>query len=315
LNELGVSDFGVYNVVGGVVGMLAFINNSMAGATARFLTFDIGRGNFDDLKKTFNLSISIHLLIGLIILILGETIGYWFVLNKLQIPEDRLGAAIWTYHAAMLSSVIGILTVPYVAILNAHEKMRAFSIISILEVILRLLIVLALPLLSYDKLKVFALLTSFVSIVVFLIYWIYCNYLFEETRVKRLVWDSKLFRQMAVFAGWVLNGNLAVVAYTQGINILLNIFFGPTINAARGIAIQVQNAVNNFSYNFQKAINPQITKSFAAGEFQRMHRLVFSGSKITFLLLLMVCLPICFDTRFIIFKWLKIVPDFTVVFV
>lgn len=315
LNELGISDFGVYNVVGGVVGMFAFINNSMAGATGRFLTFDLGKQDIKILAKTFNLSISIHLVIAGFILLLGETVGLWFVLNKLVIPAERLNAALWVYHFSIAAAVIGILTVPYVAIINAYEKMKVFSVVSIIEVVLRLIIVLLLPFLTFDKLVIYAILTCLISILVFIIYYIVCYRMFPETHINALIWDSVLFKRMAVFAGWVMNGNLAVAAYTQGINILLNMFFGPAVNAARGIAIQVQNAVNNFSYNFQKAMNPQITKSYAAGDLDRMHRLVFSSSKITFLLLFMVCLPICFETNFILIKWLKQIPEYTVIFV
>lgn len=315
LNQLGISDFGVYNVVGGVVGMFAFINNSMAGATGRFLTFDLGKQDIKILSKTFNLSISIHLVIAGFILLLGETVGLWFVLNKLIIPAERLNATLWVYHFSIAAAVIGILTVPYVAIINAHEKMKVFSIVSIIEVVLRLLIVLILPFVTYDKLAIYAILTCLISILVFIIYYIVCYRMFPETHIKSLIWDAVLFKRMAAFAGWVMNGNLAVAAYTQGINILLNMFFGPAVNAARGIAIQVQNAVNNFSFNFQKAMNPQITKTYAEGDLKRMHRLVFSSSKITFLLLFMVCLPICFETNFILIKWLKQIPEYTVIFV
>ncbi|MVZ65280.1 lipopolysaccharide biosynthesis protein [Sphingobacterium sp. DK4209] len=315
LNELGISDFGVYNAVAGVVSMFAFVNNAMAGATSRFLSFDLGKEDYHVLSKTFNLSVSIHLIIAGSILILGETIGLWFVANKLVIPADRMESALWVYHFSIVAAVIGFLTVPYLAIINAYEKMKIYSMVSIIEVVLRLLIVLLLPFIKYDKLKTYAILSSFISILVFVIFYVVCFRLFRETRIKRLIWDSVLFKRMAVFAGWVMNGNLAFVAYTQGINILLNIFFGPAVNAARGIALQVQNAVNNFSHNFQKAMNPQITKAYAVGEIERMHRLVFSSSKITFFLVFMVFIPIYFETDFILMKWLNQVPEYTSIFV
>lgn len=315
LNVLGIDDFGIYNVVGGVVGMLSFINGSMAGATQRFLTFELGKEDKHVLSKVFNLSISIHLLIAAVILLLGETVGLWFLYNKLVIPPDRLNAALWVYHFSILAAVLGILNVPYVALINAYEKMDIFAYISIFEVFLRLAIVFMLPLFSIDKLKLYGILVCSVSVLTFLIYYFICIKKFEESRIRRLIWDKVLFKRMAVFAGWVMNGNLAVVGYTQGINLLLNMFFGPAVNAARAIAIQVQNAVNNFSYNFQKAMNPQITKSFASGDLSRMHRLIFTSSKITFFLLFVVCIPLFFDTNFILITWLNKVPEHTVSFV
>ncbi|MBD1432231.1 lipopolysaccharide biosynthesis protein [Sphingobacterium sp. DN00404] len=315
LNILGIDDFGIYNIVGGVIGMLAFINSSMAGATQRFLTFELGKSNKFVLTKTFNLSITIHILIAAVILVLTETIGLWLVYNKLVIPTDRLDTALWVFHSSVLASAIGIITVPYVAIINAHEKMNIFAYISILEVVLRLGIVFLLPLFPMDKLQLYGILTCAVSVVTFLVYFFICTKLFEEARVRRLIWDSRLFKRMIVFSGWVLNGNLAVVGYTQGVSILLNLFFGPAVNAARGIATQVQNAVNNFSYNFQRAMNPQIIKSYAANDLERMHRLIYSSTKITFFLLFIVCIPIYFDTHFVLLKWLKQIPPHTVVFV
>lgn len=315
LNELGITDFGIFNVVAGVVGVLSFINNSMAGATSRFLTFDLGKSDKITLSRTFNLSISIHLLIAGIILIIAETIGLWFIYHKLVIPEGKLLEAIWVFHFSVFSAVLGILTVPYIAIINAYERMNIFAVISIVEVVLRLLIVIVLPYIASSKLISYSILTAGVSVAVLLIYYIVCSKLFEEAKLRKLIWDQPLFMRMASFAGWVLNGNLAVVGYTQGINILLNLFFGPVINASRGIAMQVQNAVNNFSYNFQKAMNPQIVKSYAVGELNRMHRLIFSSSKITFFLLFVVCIPILFNTNFILEVWLKQVPEYTIIFV
>lgn len=313
LNTLGVIDYGIYNVVGGVVAMFGFLNSAMSSSTQRYITFELGKNNFQQLQKVFNTSILIHTYISIIILILAETIGLWFLYNKMSIPIDRIDAAMWTYQGAIASTIVLIMSVPYNATIIAHEKMSAFAYIAILEVVLKLAIVYLLLIGSFDKLKLYAFLMFSIQLIIRLIYGNYCKKKFPETKIQK-VNDWKLFKEMLSFASWSLWGNLAVIACSQGINILLNIFFTPTINAARGIAVQVQNAISQFSLNFQTAINPQITKSYAIGDYSSMHKLIFRSSKFTFFLLLFLSLPILLETKLILTFWLKNVPEYTIDF-
>lgn len=314
LNTLGVEDFGIYNVVGGIVTMFTFMNGAMASATQRYLTFELGRGDFERLHKVFCTSMHIHALISLAIFILAETVGLWFLYTHMTIPADRMDAALWVYQFAVVSCIVVLMSVPYNASIVAHEKMSAFAYISILEVVLKLLIVYMLVWFDFDKLKLYAVLMFCVQIISRIAYGSYCSKHFEETRYQR-IWDRKLFREMTGFAGWSLFGNLAVVAFTQGLNILLNMFFGPAVNAARGIAVQVQNAIQGFCANFQMALNPQITKNYASGDLKQMHSLVFASSKYSFFLLFFLSLPVIIEAEQILMVWLKIVPAYTVNFV
>lgn len=281
LNTLGVEDFGIYNVVGGVVAMFGFLNGAMATTTQRYITFELGRNDFKQLKKIFNISVSIHAFISIIILILAETIGLWFLYNKMTIPVERIDAALWAYQGSIISTIILIMSVPYNALIIAHEKMSTFAYISVLEAVLKLLIVYMLLIGDFDKLKLYALLMCCIQLIIRFIYGNYCKRHFPETKFQ-LYKDLKLFNNMLAFAGWNLWGNCASITFTQGVNILLNIFFGPIVNAARGITTQVQGAVNQFSWNFQTALNPQITKSYASGDYIYMHKLIFRSSKFTF---------------------------------
>lgn len=313
LNTLGVEDFGIYNVVGGVVAMFGFLNSAMATGTQRYLTFELGKGDFPQLQKVFNTSISIHALISVLILILAETLGLWFLYHKMIIPVDRVEAALWVYQLSVLSSIVMIMSVPYNAAIIARERMSAFAYISLLEVVLKLLIVYLLQVGDFDKLKLYAVLIFMVQLLIRFIYGSYCARHFSETRFLR-IWDAGLFKEMLGFAGWNLWGNCAAIAFTQGLNILLNMFFGPVVNAARAVAVQVQGTVAQFSNNFQTALNPQITKSYAKQDYVYMHDLIFRSSRFTFFLLFFLSLPVLLETEMILTIWLKTVPDYTVSF-
>lgn len=313
LNTLGVEDYGIYNVVGGIVAMFGFINGSMSSATQRYITFALGKGDKSRLQTVFSTTLQIHTLIAGIIVLLGETVGLWFLYNKMQIPAERMDAAFWVLQASIISTVIMIISVPYNADIVAHEKMSAFAYISILEVMLKLAIVYMLVMFSFDKLILYAFLLLAVQILIRFCYSVYCNKHFEETRYKR-VWDKALFKEMTGFAGWSMFGNLSAVLFGQGLNMLLNVFFGPVVNAARGIAVQVQNAIQQFVGNFQMALNPQITKTYAKGELNEMHKLMFRSARFSFFLLFFLSLPVLFETDFILTVWLKTVPDNTIVF-
>ncbi len=313
LHILGVEDFGIYNVVGGVVLMFSFLSSSMANATQRFLSFEIGKNDYIQLKKVFSMSVNIHALITLIILILAETIGVWFLNSKLNIPIQRLDAANWVYQFSILTFMLTVMGVPYNAIIIAHERMDVYAYVSIIEVTLKLIIVYLLFLSGYDKLKIYCVLIFLVSLIIWSIYKIYSKKKFSETNYS-FFWDRSLFKTMINYASWTLFGNLASVAMGQGINIMLNVFFGPAINAARGIAYQVNGAVNGFVSNFQVALNPQIVKSFATDKKEYMHQLIYRGAKYSFFLLFIITLPILLESEFIINKWLTNVPEYTILF-
>ena len=313
LEVLGVEDFGIYNVVGGVVTMLGFINSSLSGATSRFITFELGRGNDGNLKKVFRCAVSVHYLLAIVILFLGETIGLWFVLEKMVIPPERMTAALWVYQCSIVTIIVSIISAPYNALIIAHERMSAFAYISIIEAVSKLLIVFLLKGIPYDKLIVYAILLVVLQISIRFLYTIYCNRHFSESSARYL-WDKDLSKKIFAYAGWTMNGNLAIVGYTQGLNILLNLFFGPTVNAARGIAVQIQNAVQLFFVNFQMAVRPQIIKSYASGDLDYMHKLIVNSSKYSFYLMLLISVPILVNTKYILHLWLGVVPAHTVSF-
>lgn len=313
LGTLGVEDYGIQNVVGGIVAMFGFLNGSMSSATQRFITFALGKGDKDRLQTVFCTALQIHALIAVIIVLLGETVGLWFLYNKMQLPADRMDAAFWVLQCSIVSTVVMIVSVPYNACIIAHEKMSAFAYISVLEAVLKLVIVYLLLVFPYDKLIVLAILSLIVQLFIRFCYSIYCHRHFEETKYKH-VWDKSLFKEMNSFAVWSLWGNLSVVLYTQGLNMILNVFFGPVVNAARAIAVQVQGAVQQFVGNFQMALNPQITKNYASGNLEQMHSLMFRSARFSFLLLFFLSLPVLLETEFILTLWLKTVPDNAVIF-
>lgn len=313
LTILGVEDFGIYSVVGGVVAMFSFIQSSMSAATQRFLSFELGRDNKDNMTKIFSTSISIYSLFSILIVFLAETIGLWFLLNKMQIPLDRIDAAIWVYQCSVVAAIIMMLSIPYNAVIIAHEKMAAFAYISILEVVLKLLIVYILLVVQTDKLILYAILNVIVQFFIRLCYGWYCGKHFRESHFH-LIWDWKMAKQMFSFMGWVLNGNLAIVGYTQGVNIILNMFFGPVVNAARGVAVQVQGVVMNFVNNFQMAVTPQLTKAYSQEDYTYMHQLINACSRFSFFLLYFLSLPLILEANQVLRWWLGTVPDYTAVF-
>lgn len=313
LNTLGVEDYGLYNVVGGFVTVFAFLNGAMSTATQRFITFELAKGDLQRQRTTFSTAINIHLALAIVITLLAETIGLWFVYNKLVIPADRFTAAFWVYQLSIAALFIQIVSIPYNAAIIAHEKMSAFAFISILDVTLKLVIVYALTLVSWDKLIFYAVLLFLVGVLDRIIYGTYCGKNFPEAKYSFVI-DKSLLKEMTNIAGWSLFGNLAGVGYTQGLNILLNMFFGPAVNAARGVAVTVQGVVSGFVANFQMALNPQITKSYAVNDLSRMHSLIYASSKFSFYLLFMIVWPIMIEAQEILTLWLKLVPDHTVWF-
>lgn len=314
LQTLGVEDYGIYDVVGGVVILFSFINDGMTASTLRFLNFELGKGDKQKLHEVFVTSLHIHLLISLLIIILSETVGLWFLMEKMVIPAERMTAAHWCFQLSIFTAVVNIMSYPYNAAIIAHEKMSAFAYISILDAILKLLLVYLLLVFSMDRLILYAILFAAEKMLLRSVYNLYCTHHFEECHYK---WMHKraLFKEMLAFAGWNMWGTLAYVVSAQGLNMLLNVFFGPVANAARAISVQVQSAVSQFAGNFQMAINPQITKTYATGKIEETYKLIYRSSRFTFCLLLILCLPIIVETPAILGLWLKEVPDYSVSFV
>lgn len=314
LKNLGVEDYGIYNVVAGFVTMFAFLNSAMAGATQRFLSFELGINDEKKVNLVFCQSVIIHLLIAIIILVLAESIGLWFVYNKLTIPEDRFGAAMWIYQIAILSFMFQIINVPYHASIIAHEKMNVYAWVSILDVTLKLGIAYLISISPYDKLISYSFLILLTTIIMFLFFRIYSKRHFKECEFHFIL-DKPKFKEMFSFAGWNIIGNMAFTLRNQGSNILLNMFFGPVVNAARGVAHQVDAAVEQFVTNFQTASNPQIVKLYAQEQYNETMKLVSQCSKFSFYLMILLGLPIVFQVDYILSLWLTEVPAYTPIFV
>lgn len=313
LQTLGVDDYGIYNVVGGIVTMLAFINSAMTAASQRFISFELGSGNLSKLKQVFCISITIHITIAGIILILAETIGLWFLNTHLNIAAERMTAANWVYQCSILTFMISIISVPYNACIVAHEHMKAFAYISIIEGILKLAVVYFLLILDTDKLIAYAILILGVSLIIRIIYGIYCNRNFEECTYQ-FNFNKKLFNEMFAFAGWSIIGNLGFSLKDQGSNVVLNLFCGTAINAARGVALQVNGIISNFSNNFIMALNPQITKQYATGNIKESIQLVYAGCRYSFFLLSIISIPVMVNLDYLLSLWLGTVPPYTTEF-
>ena len=314
LNALGVEDFGIYNVVGGVVAMFSVISGSLSAAISRFITYELGKGDQSKLNKIFSASVTIQLLLSLIIVVLIESVGVWFLNTKMTIPMERMAAANWVLQFSIINFVINLISVPYNAAIIAHEKMSAFAYISILEAVGKLAIAFLIMVSPIDKLIFYAILMCIVAVVIRFTYGHYCKKHFAEC-TYHFHWDKEILKQMFGFAGWNFIGASSVVFRDQGGNIILNIFFGPTVNAARGIAIQVNTAITGFVQNFMTALNPQITKSYASGDGEYMMTLIFQGARLSFYMLLLLSLPVLINTHYILVIWLKIVPEHAVLFV
>lgn len=313
LNVLGIEDFGIYNVVGGIVTMLSFFNNSMATSTQRFLNYEMGKEDKSSLQIIFSSAINVHYIIGIVTVIALETIGLWFVYNKLNIPSEQFNAAIWVFHFSVLSLFISIISTPYNAAIIANEKMGIFAYLSILEVILKLIVVYILLIIPYNKLIIYGFLQLVISFSMRLLYTQYCIKNFKECKYK-MQWERKTIKQMFSFTGWMICGCISSMLSSQGVNILINMFFGPIFNAARAIAVQVQHAVNSFNLNFMTAVKPQIIKYYSSGNYEYMYKLVFTASKCSFFLLFILTLPILLYTENILELWLGIVPEYAALF-
>lgn len=315
LATLGADDFGIYNVVGGIVMFLAFLNTSMASATQRFLNVELGKNDRNGVKRIFSNALIIHFIIAVCVLLLVETLGVWFLNNRMNIAPDRLVASNYVLQFSIATMVTSIISVPYNAVIIANERMSAFAYISIVEVVLKLGLVLLLVHSPIDKLITYAALMFLVSLIVRFIYVRYCGHNFDECRNYNLKPDVPTIKRMMSFSAWTVVGAIASIGHGQGVAIVMNLFFGVVVNAAFGIANQVNQVVSNFVNNFMTALNPQIVKTYSANELPAMHRLISRGCRMGYFLVLFFVIPILIETPALLGLWLEEVPDYTVSFV
>jgi O-antigen/teichoic acid export membrane protein len=313
LNTLGAEDYGIYNVVAGTVTMFGFLSSSMATASQRYFSFELGRGDYKQLRRVFSLSLTIYVLIAALVLVLAETVGLWVVVNKLVLPPDRKTAALWVYQFSVVSFLFTIITSPYMAAIIAREDMNIYAYVSIIEAALKLGMVFLLRFILLDKLQLYGILLCSVTVVVTILYRTICVKKYPECRLW-FYWDMGLFKEITRYIGWNLFGALSGISKFQMVNILLNQFFNPLVITARSIAAQLNGALSSFSHNFTTAIRPQIIKSYASGQKDAMFMLVFRGSKASFFLMYIFVLPFFFEMPMILSLWLKTPPEYVVLF-
>lgn len=314
LQSLGVIDYGISNVVGGLITMFTMVSDTFSSTIGRFIRFYLGKGDLEKLKKIFSTSVLIQILFSIVIIILMETIGLWFLETKLIIPEERMQAARWIYQFSVVGFVLNLICVPYISVITSHEKMDVFAYFSFFDVLGKLLIAFFIYYCPWDKLILLSLLSLLLSIFQRILYGIYCKKHFPECNV-RLLFEKDILSEMLKFSGWNFMSSSAVVLRVQGTNIMLNMFFGPTINAAKGIANQLNATFHGFVANFMTSLSPQITKNYAANNLKYVTDLAFRGAKFSYFIFLLVSLPILVDTHFVLHVWLGQVPDHSVLFV
>lgn len=314
LKQLGIEDYGIYNVVGGIVAMFSILSGSLSSAIGRFITFELGRDDKKKLQCVFSSSITIQIIIALIIIIIAESIGPWFLNTKMNIPSDRIQAANWVFQFSIATFAINLISVPYNALIIAHEHMSIFAYISMFEGIGKLAVAYLIIISPIDQLIFYAMLLCILAFIVRTIYGAYCKKEFQESRFEVHI-DMSLLKQMFTFAGWNFLGNGAYILNTQGVNMLMNIYFGVTVNAARGIAVQVDSALKQFVNSFMTAVNPQITKLYASGDIDHMHNLIFLSAKFSAFLMTYIAVPIILESQTVLSLWLINVPEYATTFV
>ena len=314
LEQLGVVDYGIYNVVGGVVFVLGLFNGTMSAAPQRFLAVAVAGNSKDEIKKVFCTACSLHLIFAGFVALLAETVGLWFLYRYINIPSGDYSAALWVYQCTICTAILSIMIVPFTSMSIAHENMSIYAYISFFEAFLKLGVAFLLILITVQKLKLYALLVMLSTLIVLVTWMVYTNKKYSYLRYK-ILYKKDIAKELFSFIGWQTLGSFAWIARTQGVNIVLNIFFGPVLNAARGIAVQVNTALSQFVQNFQLAVVPQINKHYALDERDDMNSLIMTSSKISFLLMFVLALPVLMETRPILTLWLKNVPDYGVIFV
>lgn len=313
LQVLGVDDYGIYQSVGGIVGFFSFLNSALSSGTSRFITYGLGEDNHKKLKKIFSTTLTGHILLAIIIIIVAESFGYWFLHHKLVIPAERMDAAVWVFHLSVITVFFTLTQVPYNACIIAHENMKIFAYVSIVDAVCKLLIVYMLLIGQIDKLILYAILHCLLQISIVIFYRIYCAKRYKETRFKFGI-DKNIFREIVGFSGWSLFANSAIALNNQGILLLLNMFFTPAVVAARSISIQVEMTAYHFMTNFQTATVPQIVKSYAQKDYSGSKKLLLNMTKYSFYLMLLLAAPIFFSAEQLLSLWLGIVPPYTAVF-
>lgn len=313
LDKLGVDDYGLYNVVGGVVGMLSFLNGTLSIGTSRFLTYELGTGNNQKLVRTFSTAFYVHFMLSAIVLLIMETGGLWFFFHELKIPEDRLLPCFWVFQISILTTMIAITQVPYTAVIMAHEKMDIYAYVSIFEAIAKLLICYMLSVAQMDKLILYACLLAIIQLLVSFYYRYYCIRHFEESKLQ-WVWDKGILKSLMGFSGWNVIANLTETLKFQGVVILINLFFAPVVVASQALANQVANTMMQFVNNFRTAINPQIIKLYASGDREASKKLTLETTVYCFDLILLIGLPAIYVMKPLMSIWLVEVPEYAVVF-
>lgn len=314
LSTLGVEDYGLYNVVGGILGMFSMVTESLTSGASRFITYAIGKNDEYTKQSTFSGVCAIQICLAVVVVVLAESIGLWYICQKLVVPEGREMAALGVYQFSIVACVISLFTTPFKAEIIAHEKMSAFAYLSILDAALKLFIVYAITLTEYDKLVFYAFLLLLVQLIDNFLYAAYCKKRFSEVKGSIRI-NRKLTKELLKYSGWTMTGAVTTTMNNHGLNLLLNAFFGPTVNAARGLANSVQSAILNFCTNFQTALTPQIVKSVAKEDFSRVHELIIVGTRISFFLILLISMPALINIEYILSLWLSIVPAHTSNFV
>ena len=313
LQKLGVDDYGIYQAVGGIVGFLSFINGALSSGSSRFLTFALGEGNAEKLKRTFSTTLNIHILIALLVVLVAETGGLWFLYNKMVIAPERMTAAVYTYQLSIVTALFSLTQVPYNAVIIAHERMSVYAYTSIVEVSAKLLICYLIAIGNFDRLIMYATLLCILQVGMIFFYRFYCAHHFSEARFSWTL-DKKIFREIAGFSGWSMFANTSIALNSQGILILLNMFFTPAVVTARAISLQVNMAANQFVSNFRQAANPQIVKKYAAGDYDGSKQLLLASTKYSYYLMFMIALPVCILAYPLLKLWLGVVPEYTVPF-
>ena len=313
LKVLGVDDYGTYQAVGGIVGFMSFINGALSTGTSRFITFGLGEGNIEKLKNIFATTFTGHVILALLIMVVAETVGFWFLHHKMVIPPDRMYAAEWVLHLSILTAFFNLTQVPFNACIIAHEKMTVYAYVSIVDAVCRLLIVYMLLIGQMDKLILYAILHVILQVSILCFYRFYSVHHFLEARM-RLHIDKTVFREILGFSGWSLFAQTSIALNSQGILILLNMFFSPAVVAARSISIQVNMAATQFMSNFQTAAVPQIVKLYASKNYDESKHLLLDTAKFSFCLMMLLSIPICFSAKQLLTLWLDVVPPYTVIF-
>ncbi len=314
LNKLGINDFGILTVVGGIVSLFGFFSNAMTSSAQRFMAVDLGRNDFFKLRKTFNAIMKIQLTLGVLIVFFSETIGFWMVNNYLNIPLERMCAVNWVYQFAVVTFLIAMVQVPFDALIIVKEHLKVYAFFSVTENLLKLLAIFSLTFFDFDNMIMYSLILMLLTVCLRFSQFAYCKYQFQETKyVSEL--DKEFYGHLLSFTGWNLFGNIAGVAKSQGINVLINVFFGTALNAAYGVGMQVQNVAQSFVSNFQLATAPQIVKYHASGDSESSNNLILNSARYTFFLLYIIAIPVIFNIDVLLRIWLKEIPEFTGVFV